>query len=131
MNLSLFIFLVFVGAVLGLSFWLGAKAKSASLASLKGVLPDDLRVERTSDEPHEVHRKIELFQDWPVEFDEAIAPGHFAPFRKNVVSFCAGGGKEIAESSQRLHFSEEKPRARRAQRYVRPGMNLRTSFAVE
>jgi hypothetical protein len=75
--------------------------------------------------------EIELFQDWSVEFNEAIAPGHFAPFPKNVVSFRAGSGKEISESAQRLHFSEEKSGARRAQRYVRPGMNLRTPFAVE
>jgi multidrug efflux pump len=39
----------------------------ATLASLKGVLPDDLRVERTSDEPFEVHRKIELFKDCLIE----------------------------------------------------------------
>ena len=39
----------------------------ATLASLKGVLPDDLRVERTSDEPFEVHRKIELFKDCLLE----------------------------------------------------------------
>ena len=39
----------------------------ATLASLKGVLPDDLRVERTSDEPHEVHRKIDLFKDCLIE----------------------------------------------------------------
>jgi multidrug efflux pump subunit AcrB len=38
-----------------------------TLASLKGVLPDDLRVERTSDEPFEVHRKIDLFKDCLIE----------------------------------------------------------------
>ncbi|WP_406698920.1 efflux RND transporter permease subunit [Singulisphaera sp. Ch08] len=38
-----------------------------TLASLQGVLPDDLQVERTSDEPHEVHRKIELFKDCLIE----------------------------------------------------------------
>lgn len=38
-----------------------------TLAELKGVLPDDLRVERTSDEPHEVHRKIDLFKDCLIE----------------------------------------------------------------
>ncbi|WP_435010713.1 efflux RND transporter permease subunit [Tundrisphaera lichenicola] len=39
----------------------------ATLASLRRVLPDDLRVERTSDEPHEVHRKIDLFKDCLME----------------------------------------------------------------
>ena len=39
----------------------------ATLASLKGVLPDDIRVERTSDEPFEVHRKIDLFKDCLIE----------------------------------------------------------------
>jgi multidrug efflux pump subunit AcrB len=38
-----------------------------TLASLKGVLPDDIRVERTSDEPFEVHRKIDLFKDCLLE----------------------------------------------------------------
>jgi multidrug efflux pump subunit AcrB len=39
----------------------------ATLESLKSVLPEDLRVERTSDEPHEVHRKIDLFKDCLIE----------------------------------------------------------------
>jgi multidrug efflux pump subunit AcrB len=38
-----------------------------TLDSLKGILPDDLRVERTSNEPHEVHRKIDLFKDCLIE----------------------------------------------------------------
>ena len=38
-----------------------------TLASLKGVLPDDLQVERTSDEPFEVRRKIDLFKDCLIE----------------------------------------------------------------
>ncbi|AGA28071.1 efflux RND transporter permease subunit [Singulisphaera acidiphila] len=38
-----------------------------TLKSLEGVLPDDLQVERTSDEPHEVHRKIDLFKDCLIE----------------------------------------------------------------
>jgi multidrug efflux pump subunit AcrB len=39
----------------------------AVLASLKGVLPDDLRVERTSDEPERVAHKIHEFNDCLVE----------------------------------------------------------------
>ena len=38
-----------------------------ALASLKGVLPDDLRIERTSDEPEEVKHKIDLFKDCLLE----------------------------------------------------------------
>ncbi len=38
-----------------------------ALGSLAGILPADLIVERISDEPHEVHRKIEQFQDCFVE----------------------------------------------------------------
>lgn len=34
-----------------------------AIASLRGVLPDDLRIERTSDEPHQVERKVEQFLD--------------------------------------------------------------------
>lgn len=42
----------------------------AALASLKGVLPDDLEVERTSNEPALVEHKIEQFKDC---FLEAVA----------------------------------------------------------
>ena len=42
----------------------------AALASLKGALPDDLAVERTSDEPGRVARKLDQFNDC---FLEAIA----------------------------------------------------------
>lgn len=40
---------------------------NSSLASLKGILPDDLRVERTSDEPAGVAHKIEQFNDCFIE----------------------------------------------------------------
>jgi len=35
----------------------------AALASLRGALPDDLAIERTSDEPERVERKIDQFKD--------------------------------------------------------------------
>lgn len=41
----------------------------AALVSMKGVLPDDLRIERTSDEPQRVSHKIEHFND---SFLEAV-----------------------------------------------------------
>lgn len=37
------------------------------LDSVSTILPADLRIERTSDEPHEVHRKIALFSDSLIE----------------------------------------------------------------
>ncbi len=39
----------------------------ATLEALGPILPDDLRVERTSDEPFEVYRKIHLFNDCLIE----------------------------------------------------------------
>ena len=39
----------------------GRETSRTSLAALKGVLPEDLKVEWTSDEPERVVRKIELF----------------------------------------------------------------------
>ena len=39
----------------------------AALASLRGVLPEDLRIERTSDEPAQVRHKIEQFDDCILE----------------------------------------------------------------
>jgi multidrug efflux pump len=40
-----------------------SKDLEAALASLRGVLPEDLRIERTSDEPAQVRHKIEQFDD--------------------------------------------------------------------
>lgn len=39
----------------------------ATIASLAGLIPDDIRLERTSDEPEEVKRKIDEFLDCLVE----------------------------------------------------------------
>jgi multidrug efflux pump subunit AcrB len=38
-----------------------ARDVDAALASLAGIMPDDLRIERTHDEPHEVQAKIQQF----------------------------------------------------------------------
>jgi multidrug efflux pump subunit AcrB len=38
-----------------------ARDVDAALDSLRGILPDDLRIERTHDEPREVHGKVEQF----------------------------------------------------------------------
>ena len=44
-----------------------SKDLDQALVSLRGVLPDDLRIERTSDEPARVRHKIEQFDDCLIE----------------------------------------------------------------
>jgi multidrug efflux pump subunit AcrB len=39
----------------------------AAMASLRGVLPDDLQIVRTHDEPHEVHAKVQQFDQNLIE----------------------------------------------------------------
>ena len=42
--------------------------------------------------------KLSWFEDGPFPFDKAVAAGHFAPFREDVIPRCAIARQKIAKS---------------------------------